>query len=147
MNIRKAVTEDLDTIVEMGERFWPHTPFAKKGVPFNRETVTSLIRNVIIDHLLIVAEQGDELVGFLGYFVIPLPFNDDFIAAQEMFFWVEPKYRDLHISDLMLTKAEKHLIEDVDFIMMGDLSTSSNLKEYYEERGYSLSERSYMKEV
>ncbi len=142
--IRRAVEADIKVLLAYGEFFWTESPYARKGVPYNTDSVAVLLRALIEDHYLIVTTIDEVIVGFLGMILGPLPFNRDYTVATELFFYVHPKHRG-SIGSSMMEQAELELADDIDIMSFGDMSSSSDMRLYYEGRGFEMTERSYTK--
>ena len=144
-DIRPAVKEDLDTIAIIGKAFWDITPYAQAGVPYNKECVQEFLLELLNGHILMVATKEEEIIGYAGFALVPLPFNSNVQVAQEMFWWGHPDHKG--VGSKLLGEIEGALKGTVDFIVMGDLASSVNLKKFYEGRGYVMTERSFAKEL
>jgi len=142
--IRPAVEADIKVLVAYGEFFWTQTPYARKGIPYNAKTVAALLRLLIEDFYLTVATVDNVIVGFLGMLISALPFNDDYTVGSELFFYVHPKHRG-SIGSSMMLQAEVDLSDTVDILSFGDMNSANDMKEYYEERGFEMTERCYTK--
>jgi len=142
--IRKAVEADIPVLLSYGEFFWTESPYARKGIAYCPQTVERLIRAMIEDHYLIVTTVSEVIVGFLGMIITPFPFNDDYTVGSELFFYVHPKHRG-SIGSTMMLQAELDLVDEVDILSFGDMSSSTDMKKYYDIRGFEMTERSYSK--
>jgi GNAT superfamily N-acetyltransferase len=145
INIRHANEGDIERLLEMGSLFWENTPYATTGMEYHRESVHNLFVDMINEHYIVVAETPEGVVGFLGYFIAPFTFHKDYVTATEVFYWVDPEYRG--IGSEFLRIVEEDLKDGVDIINMAELSTSSDLYEFYTERDYVPTEQVYSKVV
>lgn len=145
ITIRHAKETDMERMLEMGEAFWGTTPYATTGMEFNEESVSTMFRDMIENHYLVVAESPEGVVGFLGYMISPFIFNTDYVTASELFYWVDPEYRG--IGSEFLKIVEEDLKEGVHIINMAELSTSDDLYEFYTKRDYVPTEQVYSKVV
>lgn len=144
ITIRHAVVDDIDEIVEMGKEFWKVTPYAPTGMEYDPATVVALLERLLEEHYLVVADSSVGIVGFMGFFVIPFVFNQNYTVAQEVFFWIAPSYRGALGKDF-LKMVEEDIKDFADFIAMGELSTSKDMEEYYTGLGYTRTEQVYSK--
>jgi len=142
--IRRAVEADLEVLLAYGEFFWTESPYARKGIEYCKQTVERLLRDMIEDHYLIVTTVDNVIVGFLGLLLAQFPFNDDYTVGSELFFYVHPKHRG-SIGSTMMLQAELDLADEVDILAFGDMSSSTDMKNYYDNRGFEMTERSYSK--
>ncbi len=142
--IRRAVEADIKVLLAYGEFFWTESPYARKGIAYCPQTVELLLCAMIKDHYLIVTTVDEVIVGFLGLVITPFPFNDDYMVGSELFFYVHPKHRG-SIGSTMMEQAESDLTDEVDILSFGDMSSSTDMKDYYETRGFEMTERSYSK--
>ena len=142
--IRNATVNDLDILSQYGEYFWKQTPYYGK-IPYSQETVIELLLCMMKDHYIIVYEEMNEITGFLGMLVAPLLFNTEYFTATEVFFFVRPSKRGRGISSQLHDRAEEDLASGVDIMSYGDMSTASDMDQYYRSRGYTQTERAYTK--
>ena len=142
--IRKATEQDIPTLLSYGEFFWHSTPYVRAGIAYNQKCVETLLCTMIEDHYVIVVIEDDLIVGFLGVVLSALPFNDDYTVGTELFLYVHPDYRG-GMAKAMMTQAEVDLYDQIDILSFGDMSTSTDMKEYYEESGFAMTERAYTK--
>ena len=142
--IREAVVTDVIPLVHQGAIFWQLSPFADK-IGYNPNAVQNLLLQMIEDHFLIVATEGDEIVGFLGMLLGPVLFNPEYTQAVEVFFYVQPAYRGKGIAQQLHKEADLYLDDKVDVISFGDMSSSTDMDQFYTDRGFTLTERSYTK--
>jgi len=142
--IRKAVEADIEVLLAYGEFFWTESPYARKGITYCKQTVERLLRLMIDDHYLLVTTVDEVIVGFLGLLIAQFPFNDDYRVGSELFFYVHPKHRG-SIGSSMMLQAELDLADEVDILSFGDMSSSTDMKDYYDNRGFEMTERAYSK--
>ena len=82
MQIRAATPADVPVIVAMSERFYATTEFPDRlRFPFDPETVERLAAS-LVDHVLLVADDGAQLRGMVGLFVLPFMFNAAHTSAH-----------------------------------------------------------------
>lgn len=147
--IRQATSEDLRRIVEMSERFYPHTSYwTKSRIPFNANAVAILAQGLIENSLFHVAENEEGMViGMIGTIIMPFLFNPDYLHAGEIVWWVEPEYWNSGIGVQLLDINEAAAKEKgVHHLQMIDLPNSPlSARKLYEHRGYELTEQSWTK--
>lgn len=148
MIIRNATENDLRRIVEMSERFYPHTSYAKlSGVPFSAEGVASVALGLIENGVMAVAESDGQVVGMIGVVLVPFMFNPEFVHAGEIVWWVEPEHWNSGAGkSLILFAEEKCKAAGARHIQMISLPVSTlSASALYEKMGYQLTEQCYTK--
>ncbi|MES2533352.1 MAG: GNAT family N-acetyltransferase [Pseudomonadota bacterium] len=98
--IRPATMDDIPQIVEMAKRFYPESPYPAIYGDMPEEQAAGLAivamqgfaESGIVPGVMLVAEQGDALVGMLCVHIDPATFTPAVIAA-ELVWWVEPEHR------------------------------------------------------
>ncbi len=140
--IRDADLTDVFALTQYGEYFWKQSPYAAK-IPFNPQAVRDLLTWMVEDQYLYLYMDGNNIAGFLGLVEVPLMFNPEFDVATEIFFYVRPEWRGRGISKALYAHAEEDL--DTDVIAFADMSTSTDMDNYYTSRGFTQTERTYTK--
>lgn len=138
---------DLQFLVAIGEAFWRDAPYQHE---YNPTRVKALCKDMAENHYLRVVEGRDDTnpAGVIGFMIHPLIFDDRISVATEIFFWMHPDMRDTGAGRYVLTQAEEDLREmGVQIICMGDMMTSMDMEAFYRTEGYTLTERSYTKEL
>jgi GNAT superfamily N-acetyltransferase len=136
---------DVNVLVKYGIHFWDLTPY-KDQMDYNPDAVRDLVVDIADNHYLRVAKYEGGIIGFIGILIHPFLFNEDYTQATEVFFYVHPAFRDKDIGDTLLRRAEEDMKRiGVDLMVVGDMTSSSDLDRAYRHRGFSLSERSYHK--
>lgn len=86
--IRRATTEDLPQIVELGTEFHAHSPYG--WAPFVPEAFEAFARHIIEHGAIFLSEDG-----FIGGLKTPLYFNPALLMAGEMFWFARVGGRQL----------------------------------------------------
>ncbi len=144
--IREITEEDIPTLVKYGKFFWTKTPYVSTGMEYSPGTVASLLEQMAEEHYLRVYEKDGEIVGFIGFLLVPFVFNPNYVQAQELFFFVHPSHRG-EIGKELLDTAELDLKDIADLVGVGDMASSTDMDNYYTGRGYTLTERVYTKVI
>jgi len=144
--IREYKQEDLVGLLHLGKRFWGLTPYSQLGMEYNPEAVAEVITEIADKHYLRIYEVDGEIQGVLGMYIMPLPLNPNYVVATEAFFYIEPTHRGKAGRTLLL-QAEADVAKIVDMIVFGDMTTSKDMKSYYEGHGYQHAETTYIKVV
>jgi GNAT superfamily N-acetyltransferase len=148
--IRKAEEKDLRRIMEMSNRFYPHTSYwTVSQIPLDEEPLAAFVLSLIDNGIFYVAEVDDVVVGMIGLIVVPFLFNPNYLTAGEVIWWVEPEYWNKGIGEQLLLVVEEPCREaGVKHIQMIDVSVSAEWAEkVYRKHGYLLTERSWTKVV
>lgn len=144
--IREITHDDIGKLVQFGRFFWTKTPYVAAGMEYNPGHVAALLELMMEDHYLRVYEKDGEIVGFIGFMLVPFTFNPNYLQAQEIFFFVHPAHRG-EIGKDLLTQAEQDLENMADLMCVGDMLSSTDMDEYYTQRDYRLTERTYTKVI
>lgn len=147
--IRQARTADEGAILEMAERFYAVTGYAERVGPYCAATMLQRIRELTGQHVLMVAEEGDQLVGMLGAYVVPFLFNASKTGAYEACWWVNPEARGGMLAVRLLKAAEEAAkAKGADHIDMIHLATSPpQAAAIYGRTGYAPSQTTWTKEI
>lgn len=149
MQIRQATLADVPAIVGMSERFYETTEFpARLRFPFDPATVERLASG-LVDHVLLVADDGEQLRGMVGLFVLPFMFNAAHASAHEIVWWVDPDAQGAGVGKALLAAIEPACRDKgAEAIYMVHLATSPpQAAAIYERCGYALTESSYVKRI
>lgn len=92
--IRKATINDIPTIIEMGREFCVSAGWTEI-VAYDDASIEASLCNMIEgeNFSLLVACNGDEIIGMAGSAYSPFYFNYDHKTGSEMFFWINPAHR------------------------------------------------------
>lgn len=146
--IRQATHDDIDAIVEMARKFYATTSYAE-WAEFCPDSAGALAATMIDSGTMLLADDGDKLLGMVGVFVVPFMFNREKVSAHEVIWWVEPEARSTGAGVKLLDAVEPMCKEiGVGAIQMMHLSNSPpQAGALYESRGYKHSETSYTKVI
>ena len=144
--IREITEHDIGPLVQYGKFFWSKTPYVTTGMEYNPGHVAEMLNTIAEEHYLRVYEVDGEIVGFIGFYIVPFPFNPNYTQAHEIFFFVHPGHRG-SIGKELLAQAESDLADKADLVTLGDMMSSTDMNDYYTRAGYQLTERSYTKVI
>lgn len=147
MIIRFATDADLEALIRIGRDFYEFNVY-KEHVELDPESLATTIAMLRADHVLLVAEEGDKVVGAAGALIAPLYWNHAKKQGVEIFWWLDPEHRGGGNG-----KRLRRMLEDVarmrgaDFWNMIALEASEPEKvgAMYEKDGLKLVEHIYMK--
>lgn len=145
MTIRPATLDELPRIVAMGLAFLRSTPYHDL-LHENPEKMGSLATWLITseDGLLLVAEEGSDLVGMIGLLVFAHHLSGERVAG-EMFWWVEPSARGSVGVRLFRAAEAWALSQHVAKLQM--VAPNPKVGKLYERFGYTAIETAYQKAV
>lgn len=89
----------------MGRLFWSQTPY--RDVPYCPDSVAFTARQMMGLGMLLFAEVDGKPAGSVGAMACPLYANRDVLVASELWFWVEPEFRNCGIGKVMFTEIER----------------------------------------
>lgn len=147
-NIRMAVPEDFHKILPMAHTF---IGSAKEfeGMPVDVPSILEHYISMLEYGFVLVAEDGDELVGMLGTLVGPFPFNRNVIVCTECMWWVSPDYRHKGLAGEMMRMAEEEARSAGchKFVMSALGSSPEKVGAYYQSKGYAPYETAYVRSI
>jgi len=139
--VKIATLEDLPEIADMSMKFITTTGYSFFS---DRESIEKLIE------ALIAGEQNEKIiifqpgVGFLAGCATPFLFGPHLLAT-EIAWWVEPDKRGSGIGAEFLSAFEYWAKEKAGCAMINMVCLDDKLSKFYEDKGYKLYERAYMK--
>lgn len=146
MIVRDGTEEDFSTCIGFGYKFFQFTKY--KDIPYDGESVRRMLEGLTENGLFIVATHNGEVIAMAGAIIAPAYFNNAYLVGAEVFWWVEPEYRDSGVGGLLLTTLErKAKNEGVHFWSMMILEGVEVEKSIaiYKKLGYEPAERTFMK--
>lgn len=144
--IREGTEADYPELLRIGRDFYEYN-HVKDYVEIDEESLKATFQ-VLKDHILLVLEIDGKVHGAAAGFVAPLYWNLQYLQGMEMFWWIDPEYRNVSNG-----KELKEALEDaakakgVKFWNMIALESSSPEKvgAIYKASGYLPTEHTYMK--
>jgi GNAT superfamily N-acetyltransferase len=146
MVIRPAIPDDLIAMIDMGAQFYATTAYAQFA-DYHVGSAYALLEMLLEHGVLLVADDGGEVVGMVGLIVSPFPFNLAVKTAHEVMWWVNPEARATGAGHALLRAVEPACREaGVVAIQMIHLANSPpQAAILYGRAGYDHSETSYIK--
>ncbi len=148
MNIRIATVEDAAVLTAMGRDFLQYSEY--RNLQVTDDEITTSIASVIGNGVSFVAEQDDEIVGFILGIIGPMWFVPRVRVAVELAWWVDPAYRTTSAGIRLLKAFEDHARNlNVQYIAMSDLVVQGDtpVARLLGRMGYSVTERMHTKEI
>lgn len=136
-------------MAEHGREWWLQTEYSR-SVAYDPHSVIATLHTLLEQKLLLVVEDGLDIVGFVGGTVVPMYMNLDHKIGAEMFWWVHPGYRRSGIGAMLLEGIERAAkAAGCKFWTMIAMQCMDPEKvgALYERAGYRWVERSYAKEL
>jgi GNAT superfamily N-acetyltransferase len=146
MKVRQATAADIRHVVRIGRGFWAQTFF--KEIPYCPDSIAQLCHRMLEQKLLLMAEVAGEIAGSVGALAVPLYGNLTVLVGSEMFWWVEPPYRDSGVGKLMLSGIESAAKEagvKVFSMMALESVEPEKAAAIYARLGYAPTERAFSK--
>lgn len=147
--IRHAQVNDIPQLIIMGREFWSHCEM-RHLVEYNPGTIEALYQNIIggDEHVALVVEDKDILVGVATALVFPCWMNSDVLTSQEINWWLDPDYRGGRLGLELLDALENAVLEKGagSFMMVAlDNLEPDRLAKLYARRGYVPFEHTFLR--
>ena len=147
--IRPATLDDVEGVKELVIKFYDES-LSEYKISLDMDTIKETISNFIKNHIVIVLEKQDKLVGVIGGLVTPSIFDKNQFVAQEFVWYIDKQYRHGFAGIKLLKLFEKECKNRganlINMIHMNNLYTES-LHDFYTKNGYYKMEIHYMKGV
>jgi len=146
--IRKALEKDLTTLTEMGRIFFMEAAWGDVCEWDDLAAYESLFNMIEADNsIILVAEQGEKIIGMVGAVLFPLWFNPAVKMGQEFFMYVKPEYRGGVGMKLMEALESAAKDEGVHGFAMLSVENLPSLDKFYLRQGYRPSEKTFIKRL
>ena len=149
--IRKATTNDLPVLLEMGHQFLTNTVY-RHVMSENPDMLRALFVGLIESEsgLLLVADHGNkvtgpDVVGTIGMSVYEHPMSGDTVSS-EAFWWINPEARGGRDS-VRLLRATEEWVKEQGARWMHMVAPSRRVGHFYERLGFLPLEMHYTKAV
>lgn len=148
MIIRRALTAEIPTIVEMGRHFLAASPFVDV-IPDSTVHMRALATQLLAcgaQGTILVADiaEGEGLMGMVGLTCTP-HFLSGELTAGEVFFWVEPRARG--IVGVRLIQAAEQWAKDSGAVAIQMIAPDARVGTFYNRRKYRAIETTYWKRL
>ena len=147
MEVLPVTLLDYPQLDDHCAEFWKHSPFTEPYVRGSAETYLDIARSC---GLLFKAIQNGRIIGFAAGAVSPLMGDSSILMGSELAWWVEPSSRSTGAGIALLERLEDAARAiGVKYWTMIYMETSmpEQIRQIYEQRGYSLKETSYVKQL
>lgn len=148
--IRLARYGDIPELVAMGHRFFNESGY-DDITECDSETLVTLFNGMIesdTGYILVVDDDG--LQGMAGALLFPFFFNQNHLAGQELFWFINPEYRGKDAGKKLLEglEIEAKARGAQSFIMMALQKLNPGfVGKIYESHGYRRSENNYIRRL
>lgn len=92
VRIRDAKPDDYQALLVIGHKFFEVNAYRHHS-SIDEVSLLRTFHQLASDHVLLVVEVGDKVVGTAGAFIAPLYWNRDQLQGLEAFWWIDPEYR------------------------------------------------------
>lgn len=142
MIIRPATPGDRGAVLLMVRHFLDHSLY---GALFESDVdAGGLFDTVLAAGLVLVADNGDHLVGMLAIVALLHPLGGK-LYAEEVCWWVEPEHRSGFIGPKMLRSAEDWARRKGCSVVKMVAPHGSTVGDFYGRIGYTPIETAYIK--
>lgn len=116
---------------------------------WDRRSVASFVRQLMAEHVLLVAEIDGRIVGTAAAVLHASPFNEGVTVAQEMFWYVAPAHRKGLGGDLMAALERSCRERGADLFVMACIQgkRDASLSRVYRAAGFVPSECTFIKRI
>jgi len=143
--IRLAEDKDIPALLRMSKSFFNASGYGKI-TEFNAQDSEQLLLKLIDANSVLTDGKG----GMIGFVVFPMFMNNDYVMAQELFWWVDEDKRSSKLGLNLLKAAEATAKElgakSLLMLSLNDLN-GEKVNKLYESLGYTKQEQSYMRSL
>lgn len=145
ISIRQANASDIPFIDSELKNF--SNFIAMKHSLYPDEIPTGTYENLIDNHVLLIAHEGEVRTGFIFGFKHQHFFNPKLKCLTEFWWWVKEEYRGGRSALLLFNEFNKVGESIADIISMSLEENSPVNPKALEKRGFKLLERSFVREI
>ena len=124
LNIQKATEIDTNDILSLIDEFYQES-LKEYDLSFTDYTLTKTVENCIKNQIVIVAEDGDSVIGLIAGAVIPSIFDEEEKILQEVMWYIKKDYRKGSLATDLLNifeeKGKELGVEHILMVHMGNL--------------------------
>lgn len=140
--IRKAVTEDVPRLVEMGQRFRATSSYSEH-LAENVAQFRMLAEKLVELGTVFVSEHEGKVTGMLGFMIFDHPMSGERIGG-EIFWWVDPESRGVGLK--LLEEAEE-AVRAAGGKKMQMIAPTEGIERLYQKLGYKQVETTYQRSL
>jgi N-acetylglutamate synthase-like GNAT family acetyltransferase len=145
--IRKATLDDVEAIKKLVEEFYEES---LKEYKLSFRDIEETIKNTVANHIGLVAEKEEKIIGCIGGITIPSMFDKDELIGQESIWYITKSERKGTVGIRLLKAFEEECKKKgCSFVIMVYMGNSypEQLKRFYSMNNYKLLEMQHIKEV
>lgn len=142
-----ADESDMAWILQELRQFADFASTKKSLFPSDEKRAIGVIRDLIDNHVFMVAERGEERLGLIAGLVVPHVMNTDILVCYETFWWVSEAHRQSRAGLKLLTAFTDWCKEHVDWVFFSLQHNTPCSDKALLKRGYRLQESQYLLEV
>jgi hypothetical protein len=140
--------DDVAQLCRMGKEFYQTIPMSQ-FCEFKDDSLQRFFSNIPVNIGVFVAEnEFGDVCGTSGAMVFPLFFNDSIFMSQELFWWVDHKYRKFNAGKELHKSIEKwSCAMGAKFLTMGSIANDQmdRIDRLYVRSGYIPTEHFFIK--
>lgn len=145
IKIRRAQAEDIPwLLVELKKFAEIHD---SRASVIDEETAPDLIKALVEQQVVFIAEKSGEQLGFIGGVLMPHYFNPKIKVLAETFWWVAEEHRGSRAALLLMKEFVEYGKVHADWITMALEALSPVNEKCLTKRGFKLQERAFLMEV
>lgn len=145
INVRRAYELECEWLYQECVEFAKKYP-SRYNLAGNKEYALEFLKNLVSNHLVLIAESEAERLGFIAGLVSNHHFNPDIKTLIEMLWWVRPEHREKGAGALLFKEFINFGKENCDLITMTLEKESQVPDNYLEKHGFRLTEKAYLME-
>lgn len=145
IEIRAAKISDVEWVFAECKEFSAAYP-SKFSLAANEPHLIQFITNLVLNHLVLIAEKDGVKAGFISGFVYPHHFNPHIKQLSEVLWWVPPKFRMTGVGAKLFLGFVDYGKKNCDCVVMTIEKDTPLTDEALEKRGFKLTEKAYLLE-
>jgi len=146
IKVRPAREEDDVDVFRMAERFLEVGPY-RDHIDLSREHLAFVVTWLRTSQLLLVAVDGDQVIGMLGMAMTIAPLTGQAVATEAAW-WVDDEYRGTRAGVLLWNGAEDWARgQGAVFVQMIEPGSTPGVADMYRRRGYTQLETTFQKRL
>jgi len=145
VTLRPATGDDREAVVDMCVRFFASSIYRYLGTP-DEERIAVLFELSRTHGVVLVADDGGTLQGFLSLIALEHPISGERYAAEQAW-WVEPAARDSRVGPDLLEAGEEWCRSNSIHMIQMVAPTGTRVGRFYERWGYQSLETAYFKRL
>lgn len=148
MDIRPATEQDIPALLHIGRAFYQYNHYSRLGVSLDTDSLSTVLQQLMASHILLVAVEDGNVVGTVAAYVEPLWWNLETPQATEVFWWLDPPYRNAgngkQLKDALEAAVRARGVRFLNMIAL-EASMPEEVEQLYFRNGYTRIERVYLK--